>query len=234
MTAGFCKYLLLLLVLLISFSALAGAAVEESAGELPEQTAETDRCDQFADPDKLPEKVQSSVHEYSCRTVRWIDSLFGDSADFDEEAVGGKLSLGMSWNEFEGIKGKARYRVRTDLPNFNDRWDAVLGRLDEDAFISDTETIQESSFRQGISGGDENEWLLGLGYRDGSASGDGWHYSVGLRIRTPIRLYVKAKYRKSLQLSDALDLRFRQTFFWRDGTGFGTTSSARRASTTNR
>ena len=195
------------------------AGQDQQTGHLADQAVDSDECDQVAEPNEFPERLQSRVHEGSCRMVRWIDGLFGDSMDFDESAVGGKLSLGMSWNEFEGVKAKARYRVRTDLPNFNDRWDAFLGRLDEDAYISDTETSQESTFRQGISGRDENDWLLGLGYRDRNRQGNGWDYSVGLRIRTPVRLYVKAKYRKAWQLNENLDLQFRQTIFWRDGTG---------------
>jgi hypothetical protein len=47
---------------------------------------------------------------------------------------------------------------------------------------------------------------------------------VGVRLQTPIRAYVKARYRTEAQIGATTRLRFRQTVFWRDGTGFGTTS----------
>ncbi len=210
--------------MMISFS-LSAELPDATPPDTPaDQSEEPDKCDQVPDRDKLPEHIQAGVHEYSCRTVRWIDGLFGDSMDFEEEAVGGKLSVGLSWNEFDNLEGRARFRLRTDMPNFSDRWDVFFGRLDEATYVSDTENLQESAFRQGISGTEENEWLFGLGYNDRDAKGDGWDYSVGLRFQTPIRLYVKSRYRKSIQINSAVDLRYRQTFFWRDGVGFGTTT----------
>ena len=202
------------------------AQAEEEIPESPTEMSagEPDLCNQVPEEDELPEKLQSGVHEFSCRTFRWIDSLFGDSVDFDEQAVGGKLSLGMTWNEFEGAKAKARYRVRSDLPNFSSRWGSFFGRVEEDAYISDTETLQESALRDGISSVDEPEWLLGLGYDNRGGTRKGWDYSIGLRLRTPVRVYVKARYRTEVQLGANALLRFRQTLFWRDGTGFGTTT----------
>lgn len=185
---------------------------------------ETDKCDQHAERNRVPEKIQSGVHEFSCRTVRWIDGWFGDSEDFKEEEVSGKLTVGLSWNEYEGADLKTRYKVRTDLPNFSSRWDAFLGRVDEEAHISDTESVEDASFRQGFADRDEAEWLLGLGYRERKGATQGWDYSIGLRLRTPVRVYTKARYRKAWQFNPDLDLRYRQTFFWRDGTGFGTTT----------
>lgn len=199
-------------------------AQDGAATEAVPSDFEVDKCNQVPEPDKLPERVRSGVHEFACRTFRWFDGLFGDEHDFIEEEVGGKMSLGLSWNEFEHSDARMRFRVRTDLPNFSNRWDAFFGRVDEEAYVSDTETIEESRFRRGLSGRDQSEWLLGLGYRDRSSSGDGWDYSVGIRLRTPPRAYVKARYYKTITFRPELDLHYRQTVFWRDGTGFGTTT----------
>ncbi|NND45852.1 MAG: hypothetical protein HKN58_11060 [Xanthomonadales bacterium] len=218
-----------ILAWLVTVHALADTdtrAADESAtadAQLVEQMA-VDKCDQVAQPDKFPERVQSGVLEMSCRTFRWFDGLFGDSHDFREEDVGGKMSIGLSWNEFEGVGGRVRYRVKADLPNFSSRWKAFLGRVDEDAYVSDTERVEESDFRRGISDNEESEWLLGLGYRDHSEAGDGWDYSVGIRLRTPPRPYAKARYQKHVALHDDLEFTWRQTLFWRDGVGYGTTT----------
>jgi len=203
---------------------LAGGAAAAAGDPPPADAAEVDKCQQQPGQEHVPERVQSGVHEFSCRTARWIDSLFGDSEDFKEEAVGGKLMVGVSWNEYEGTDLKARYRIRTDLPNFSSRWDAFFGRVDEEAHISGTESVENTSFRQQFADRDDDEWLLGLGYREQRGATQGWDYSIGLRLRTPVRLYTKARYRKAWRFSEDLDLRYRQTFFWRDGTGFGTTT----------
>lgn len=192
------------------------------AGEAETET-EVDLCEQEPSSDHLPEKMQAGVHEFSCRTVRWVDSWFGDSEEFDEAAVSGKLKISTSWNEFDHFEPRIRYRVSSDLPNFSSRWNAFLGRVDEEAYISDTETVEDRAFEQGISDRDDPEWLLGLGYRDRPGS-EGWDYSIGIRLRTPPRTYVKARYRKQFQLRPNVDLRYVQTMFWRDGIGFGTTT----------
>ena len=105
------------------------------------------------------------------------------------------------------------------------RWDAFLGRVDEADYISGSETIQESSLRRGVTDSGDTEWLLGLGYKDREGKTSRWDYSIGMRLRTPPRMYVKAQYEKISQFGPSLDLRYRQTFFWRDGSvGFGTTT----------
>lgn len=218
----------LVLVLLLSgvSAGWAGSAPEEHAAGAASQSEsepEPDLCEQEPSSDHLPEQMQAGVHEFSCRTVRWIDSWFGDSEDFDEAAVSGKLKVSTSWNEFDHFEPRIRYRVRSDLPNFSSRWNAFLGRVDEEAFISNTETFEDRAIKQGIADRDDPEWLLGLGYRDKPGT-QGWDYSIGIRLRTPPRAYVKARYRRQYQLRPDLDLRFNQTIFWRDGIGFGTTT----------
>jgi hypothetical protein len=214
--------------MLLTVQGQAFAAPDEADADSAEAAAATsalpDMCNQVAEPDKFPERFRSGVHELACRSFRWFDGLFGDEHDFLEEAVGGKMSIGLSWNEFEGTGGRLRYRVRTDLPNFSSRWDAFFGRVDEDAFVSDTESVEESEFRRGLTSRDEPEWLLGLGYKDRSESGDGWDYSIGIRLRTPPRVFAKATFQKHFNFRPNLELNYRQTVFWRDGVGYGTTT----------
>jgi hypothetical protein len=200
-------------------------AAEPGGAETPADAQAPDKCDQSPEQDKFPEKARSGVFEFSCRTVRWVDGLFGSSRDFREEAIDGKLTFGFAWNEYEHWDPSLRFRVHTELPNLSSRWDAFFGKVDEEDYIEGSETNQESSLRRGISDSSETEWLLGLGYRERETGKGGWDYSFGVRLRTPPRFYVRARYEKSMTLSPKLDLRFRQTFFWRDGSsGFGTTT----------
>jgi hypothetical protein len=214
----------------------AATPAEAGVPEIPEAGDEDDKCKQQPARDELPEKVQSGVFRFACHTVRWVDSLFGDSRDFREESIEGRMTFGFAWNQYEHWDPSLRFRVRTELPNLSSRWNAFLGRVDEEDYVSGAETFQESSLRRGISDRDESDWLLGLGYRDRDEQSGGWDYSVGVRLRVPPRVYVRARYEKNAAISPRLDLRYRQTIFWRDGTGFGTTThldSARELSLQN-
>jgi hypothetical protein len=187
--------------------------------------ADADKCDQRPTDESLPEEIQSGVFEYSCRTVRWLDSLFGASHDFREEDLYGRLSLGTAWNRYEGVDPSLRFRLKTDLPNVSSRWNAFLGRVDEEDFIRGTETRQDSAFRRGVNDGEEPEWLFGLGYRDRKPGESGWDYSIGVRLRFPPQPYVKAGYEKTWNVDERHHLRYRQTVFWRYNKGYGTTTS---------
>jgi hypothetical protein len=201
----------------------------EAPGEKTSATEENepgvDRCNQQPTDQTMIEGVQSGTYEYSCRLVRWFDGLFGQSRDFAEEDLYGRLSLGMAWNEYEGFDPSLRFRLRTDLPNLSSRWNAFLGRVDDEDFIRGTETQQDSAFRRGINDSEQPEWLFGLGYKGHKRGTNGWDFSVGVRLRLPPQPYARAMYEKTWRFTNHHDLRYRQTFFARYDKGYGTTTN---------
>jgi hypothetical protein len=197
---------------------------DEGAEPEPDQPG-IDKCDQQPSKDSLVENVQSGTFEYTCRTIRWFDSLFGNSRDFKEEQLFGRLSLGTAWSRYEGFDPSLRFRLRTDLPNVSSRWNAFFGRVDEEDFIRGTETQQDSAFRRGINDSDQPEWLFGLGYKGRKPGEAGWDFSLGVRLRLPPQPYARAMYTKSWNIGRRHDLRYRQTFFARYDRGYGTTTS---------
>lgn len=185
-----------------------------------------DECDpDYASPE-LQEDTQEFFRTVSCHSFRWFDGLFGDEVDYPEDQVNGLALLGFEWSEYEGFDPKARFKVRAPLPNWNNRWDVILGRGDDDAFISDTQTQDSTFYNPGlINRGDDDSLLLGLGHR-GRGGRKGWDWSIGARLRTPPVPYVRLRYYYYKTYSETLDLRARQTFFWRSDDGFGLTSRA--------
>ncbi len=185
-----------------------------------------DPCDWDLSDNDWQEDTQEFLRGASCHTFRWFDGLFGDSVDYPEESVSGLVTLGGDWNQYEGFDGKARFRVRAPLPNLDRRWDVFFGRGDEDAYISDTETQNETFYNPGlVNRNEEDSLLLGLGHRrrDGRK---GWDLGGGVRLRTPPVPYVRAQWYYYKAYSPQTDLRFRQTFFWRSDDGFGATARA--------
>lgn len=206
-------------------------ASEESAAEpsdtLPiESPAEpvNDKCLQSPSDESFEESIQSGIFSYSCRAVRWFDGLFGSEQEFEEEAVYGRLSLGLAWNQYEGLDPSGRFRLRTELPNVSSKWNAFIGRVDEEDFIRGTETDQDSAFRRGINDTGEPEWLFGLGYKGRKRGQGGWDYSIGVRLRLPPQPYAQAIYDREWSLGRKQRLRYRQTFFVRYNKGYGTTT----------
>jgi hypothetical protein len=198
----------------------------EDEEEQPEEAepGDEDACDWHLDRGEFQDQSQEVLRSMSCHTFRWFDSWWGRKHDFDEGAVNGMLTLGAEWNQYEGFDPRLRLRVRAPLPNFSRRWDLVLGRVDEEAFISDTQSQDQTFYNPGaLERGEEDAWLLGLGHRRGRRQ-SGWDWSVGVRLRVPPRPYIKAQYLYNKSLGPDTDLRLRQTFFWRSNIGFGTTS----------
>lgn len=186
-----------------------------------------DPCDADYSEPHWQEDTQEFFRDISCHSFRWTDSLFGSDIDYPENEVSGLAVLGGSWNEYEGFDSRLRFRVRAPLPNMDRRWDLILGRDDEDAFIQDTQAQDATFYNPGVfNRGDSDSLILGLGGRRRGADRNGWDWSAGVRLRSRPVPYVRLRYFYSKVFSPETDLRARQTFFWRSDDGFGTTTRA--------
>jgi hypothetical protein len=186
-----------------------------------------DGCDADYSEPHWQEDTQEFFRGISCHTFRWADGLFGEDVDYPEDSVSGLAVLGGSWNQYEGFDSRLRFRVRAPLPNMDRRWDLILGRDDEDAFIQDTQPQDDTFYNPGVlNRGDSDSLILGLGGRRRGADRNGWDWSAGVRLRRSPVPYVRLRYFYSKVFSPETDLRARQTFFWRSDDGFGTTTRA--------
>ncbi len=196
----------------------------EPVEEAPERPATEDDCDWKLNDQEFQEQSQEVLRSWSCHTFRWFDSWWGDDYDFNERAVNGLLTIGAEYREYDGFDPRLRLKVRAPLPNLNSRWDLILGRVDEEAFVSDTQGQDSTFYNPGIvDRGEDTSWLLGLGHRPKGGK-SGWDWSVGVRLRLPPEPYAKLSWFYNKQFTENTDFRFRQTFFWRSDEGFGTTS----------
>lgn len=183
-----------------------------------------DDCDWELEEQPFQEQSQEVIRSWSCHSFRWFDGWWGDEEEFPEDEVNGWITMGTAYRKYDGWDPRLRIKVRAPLPNLNKRWDLIFGRMDEEAFVSDTQAQDSTFYNPGvIDRGEDEQWLLGLGKHRRNQR-QGWDWSAGVRLRLPPRPYAKVAYFYNRQPTKDTDLRLRQTFFWRSDDGFGTTS----------
>jgi hypothetical protein len=199
--------------------------IPEQASPESRTGSSEDPCDWDLTSPYWQEDSQELLRGATCHTYRWFDGLFGREIDYPEETVNGLLTVGGEWTQYDKFDGRFRLRVRAPLPNMDRRWDLIVGRFDDQGFISDTETQDPTFYNPGVLGRrDDDSWLVGLRGRQRGASRRGWDWGAGVRLRTPPVPYLRAQYFNWYAFNERSDVRFRQTFFWRSDDGFGTTS----------
>jgi len=199
---------------------LASAAGAAGQGAAP--------CPEFAgSEEQWLERARAGVEHGVCVSAWRFDSLFGDRED---EELGesaktfGRLRLGATWDERDGLDPELRMRATIPLPMLQRRLRAVVGRETDEEFIEDAprELADDPLF-----GGDSDaNWLLGLGYDPIRGRNTRLSLGAGVKLQTPLNPYLKASYRYYTAVTDEVLLRAQQTVFWENEEGLGTSTRA--------
>jgi hypothetical protein len=195
--------------------------------EPSDNPSKTPTCVFNTNGNKWIDGVREQAHLRLCRSVSWVDGLFGDKYEFDDDKFSGKLSLGFRHDETEGFDPRLRVRIKSRLPNVSTRLNAFIGRVEEDSFISNTEVADGQVTTVGLRSADDDddEWLVGLGYRNPNERSNGFDYSVGAKISSGLNPYAKVAHRYLFPVSESRFWRTTQTVFWRGDDGFGVSSN---------
>jgi len=173
------------------------------------------------------DRVQAKTYSNLCKTVRWVDGLFGEDKEFDSTNFRGKLIVGLVDEEREKLDFKLRIRLKADLPNMSKRFKAFIGRIEDDEFIRENSNKGDSLLEQDTisrdSGDDEASWLIGLGYK--RFPDRGFSYSVGGKFSSGFKPYAKIKHRYLTQLKSPHYLAFNQLAYIQKDDGYGFSTS---------
>ncbi len=187
---------------------------------------ETPAEDPEAEKRPLLDRTQRGVYDSVWRSAMRIDRMFG--SDIDEQAyqrVAGSVAPALLWNEFEGFKPRLRFYVDLPLPQLSERFQAFVGRVNPDEYV--TERSEPSgAFRRQYGPAEDEETLLGISYRQPPHQGGRFDAGAGVRLRFPLDPYVKGSYVYELGASETGLLSLRQTVFWRNAEKAGITSRA--------
>lgn len=181
-------------------------------------------CDQPEEEGTIS-TAQNVIEETTCVSALWLDGLMGEGDPQAARRTSGYVETAVTWSQISGLKTRTKARVRMELPNWERRLSAFIGRDDEEEFVRDR-TVRAAIRSEFPSVGEDDRWLAGLGY---SLPGS-------KRIQTDLRLGVAGLSHPRVFLqgrgllnvySDDLNLVYlRSTLFWNSRLGFGTTFGA--------
>ena len=170
-------------------------------------------CAQRDRPDaSMLERVRRRLTVTACASSAWLDGLFGDQFRYDEyRATYGTVSAGGLWSDYDGFDPRLRFRVRLQLPQWDERISAFAGRVGEDDYISDTEGDFEALPTRQFGNLEDESVLVGLGYSSPERTGNDFDVGVGVRVDLPLDPYARARYeivrgvRRALRVHRARD-----------------------------
>ncbi|WP_194756771.1 hypothetical protein [Aliidiomarina indica] len=187
-----------------------------SVAEEPEEDDAPERQLDLGWLDTIQDGVEDSVDA----TARWFDQFFGDSRSFDDAPGSrGRLSVGPEWSEYEGWKVRSSFRAQFTLPNTEERFSAIVGRVDFDDFVTGEDTHRQGSVIRRETGNEE--WIVGLGFDPSRGEDSRFSVSAGIRGGLRADLYTQVRYLKQYRFNDYNQVRSRSSLFWRNSDGFG-------------
>lgn len=165
------------------------------------------------------ERSRTRMHAGTEWLARRIDGFFGDRPHGDEPLVReGRIGLSLLKRETESIEARVRFNARVRLPNLEERAYVFVGRDNEEEVIRDTPEELSRQDRLLSEQPGQRSFFAGLGI----AVREAFDFRLGFR---GVRPYAQARFRHVWR--PALDdlVEFRQTFFWRNRDGFGSTTA---------
>ncbi len=168
--------------------------------------------------------LHRKVYRSTCGSANWFDGFFGDERiEGEREGASGKLAAFAQWSEAEDWDLDGRFRVKFNLPHMDKRIEALAARWQEDEYVAGTgETTDPLPVAFSDLG--DADWLLGLGYSPIRGDRQRLSFSAGVDLDTPVDPFAKADFRRHWFFPSEWMARWRQTLFWTDNVGVGTTS----------
>jgi hypothetical protein len=206
--------------LLVAAPTLAQDEEEESAVTPMEGCAQRDRPDA-----SMLERMRRRLTVTTCASSAWLDSLGGNQFRYDQyRATYGTISAGGLWSDYDGFDPRLRFRVRLQLPQWDERISAFAGRVGTDDYISDTEGDFEALPTRQFGTLEDEAVLVGLGYSSPERTGNDFDVGVGVRVDLPLDPYARARYEVVRAFGEHYVFTARETVFWQNSEGFGTTT----------
>jgi hypothetical protein len=185
----------------------------------------SDLCRQAEDAPGVIDEARQRLEESFCAATLWFDGVLGGEPDpTNARKVSGRVEVSALHTEAEGFDPKMRLRLRYDLPTLKRRFNVFLGRDDRDEFVEDRG--EGFAIRSSVFGLESDEkWLAGLGYSPPGRFHSKVDFRVGARLKSESEIFVQGRWRRNFFTSENNVWRLRETVFWENRDGFGSTTS---------
>jgi hypothetical protein len=173
----------------------------------------------------LLDDARRMLEETFCGATLWFDGLFGGEPDLkNAKETSGRVELSTLYTEFEGLDVKGRLRLRYDFPNLERRVNVFFGRDDRDELVEDRQ--EGFAIRSSVFGLEtDEEWLAGLGYSPPGRWASKLDFRVGGKLKSAPEVFAQTRYRRNIFHGTRNVWRFRETVFWENREGYGSTTS---------
>jgi len=203
--------------------ALLLTAVARAQSEGPVDSPSDEPLTPKRDPllDRAHDRMYDAVWRSSMMVDHWFGSQYPSSVY--QKGVSGSIAPALLWDQFEGFQPRLRFNANFPLPQLNERFNAFIGRVDRDEFV--TERSEPSgAFRRQFGPAQDEETIFGIGYS--SAPKQGWRLDAGagVQLGLPMDPYLKGSAIYQRGSVDNLSFTFRETPFWQESEAFGTTT----------
>jgi hypothetical protein len=195
-------------------------------GPPAEEASPMEICAQPAEVNStVLQRVRRTLTVTACASSAWLDGLFGDQIHYDDyHATYGTVTAGGLWSDYDGFDPRLRFRARLQLPQWDERISAFAGRVGEGDYISDTEGDFDALPTRQFGTLEDESVLLGLGYSSPERTGNDFDAGVGVRVDLPMDPYARARYEVVRSFAERYVFTARETVFWQNTEGFGTTT----------
>jgi hypothetical protein len=156
-----------------------------------------------------------------CGAALWFDGLFGERSPRAARKAYGRLEVSPRYSEFEGEEVRVRFDAQAELPAFQNRLSAFVGRDNEDDVARDrSEGVGLRSQAQELQ--TVEDWFAGLGYQLKEAWNIRSQFRVGVRGVGPSTVFAQLRNIWTAYEDEADRFRLRLTPFVNnvDGGGF--------------
>ncbi|HBL28156.1 MAG TPA: hypothetical protein DD490_15085 [Acidobacteria bacterium] len=183
-----------------------------------------DLCRGEAGDGELLDETKRRLEETFCGANLWFDGLFGGEPDVENaRQTSGRVELSTLYTEHDGFDVRGRLRLRYNLPALDRRINLFLGRDDRDQVVEDR--LEGFAIRSSVFGLEtEEQWLAGLGYAPPGRWASKFDFRVGGRLKTAPEIFAQSRYRHNAFVGEHSVWRFRETVFWENREGFGSTT----------
>jgi hypothetical protein len=168
--------------------------------------------------------TSQAVHETVCGAALWFDGLFGERDVESARSAHGRIELSTEHSEFEGEEVRVRFDARVDLPAFERRLHAFVGRDNEDDVARDrSEGLALRSQAEELNR--VEDWFAGLGYTLTEVWGIRSEFRVGVRGVAHPEAFAQLRNSYIAYQDDDDRIQLRGTPFVNNVDGFGFTAA---------